>query len=108
MIKSTHQRQTLTTTLLDWQLFRLFSAPVLLCTSAQCAVNPGSRQPWTCGWMIAPGKVGHAVNRLSAKLKADLMDMGATARRGVAAAVIGNSAEKVLTQARCDVLALKP
>jgi universal stress protein E len=54
------------------------------------------------------GKVGHAVNRLSARLKADLMVMGTTARRGVAAMVLGNSAEKVLMKARCDVLALKP
>ncbi len=57
---------------------------------------------------VAMGKVGQAVNRLSAKLKADLLVMGTTARRGVAARVIGNSAEKVLDRARCDVLALKP
>lgn len=57
---------------------------------------------------VPMGKVGHAVNRLSAKLGADLMVMGTTARRGLAAAVIGNSAEKVLMRARCDVLALKP
>lgn len=57
---------------------------------------------------VPMGKVGHAVNRLSTKLKADLMVMGTTARRGVAATVIGNSAEKVLMRARSDVLALKP
>lgn len=57
---------------------------------------------------VPMGKVGHAVNRLSEKLKADLLVMGTTARRGVSARVIGNSAEKVLTRARCDVLALKP
>ncbi len=57
---------------------------------------------------VVMGKVGQAVNRLSEKLGADLMVMGTTARRGVAATVIGNSAEKVLTRARCDVLALKP
>lgn len=57
---------------------------------------------------VPMGKVGHAVNRLSEKLKADLMVMGTTARRGMAAAVIGNSAEKVLMRARSDVLALKP
>jgi universal stress protein E len=57
---------------------------------------------------VPMGKVGHAVNRLSARLKADLMVMGTTARRGVAALVVGNSAEKVLMKARCDVLALKP
>ncbi len=54
------------------------------------------------------GKVGHAVNRLSSRLKADLMVMGTTARTGLSALVIGNSAEKVLTKARSDVLALKP
>ncbi|MEQ8994501.1 MAG: universal stress protein, partial [Pseudomonadales bacterium] len=57
---------------------------------------------------VPMGKVGHAVNRLSARLRADLMVMGTTARRGVAAVVLGNSAEKVLMRARCDVLALKP
>jgi universal stress protein E len=57
---------------------------------------------------VPMGKVGHAMNRLSAKLKADLMVMGTTARKGLKGLVIGNSAEKVLIKARCDVLALKP
>jgi universal stress protein E len=57
---------------------------------------------------VPMGKVGHAVNRLSTRLKADLLVMGTTARRGLTATVIGNSAERVLTRARCDVLALKP
>ncbi|NJN52807.1 MAG: universal stress protein [Gammaproteobacteria bacterium] len=34
--------------------------------------------------------------------------MGTTARRGVKGLVIGNSAERVLAKAPCDVLALKP
>lgn len=54
------------------------------------------------------GKVGFAVNSVAGKIKADLLVMGTTARRGLAGLVIGNSAEKVLTRARCDVLALKP
>jgi universal stress protein E len=57
---------------------------------------------------VPTGKIGHAVNRLSARLKADLMVMGTTARRGLRGLVIGNSAEKVLMKARSDVLALKP
>jgi universal stress protein E len=57
---------------------------------------------------VPMGKVGHAVNRLSQRLKADLLVMGTTARRGLAAQVVGNSAEKVLMRARCDVFALKP
>jgi len=57
---------------------------------------------------VVMGKVGQTVNRLSKKLKAGLMVMGTSARKGVAAAVIGNSAEKVLMRAATDVLALKP
>jgi universal stress protein E len=57
---------------------------------------------------VSMGKVGQAVNRISRKLNADLLVMGTTARRGIAAGVVGNSAEKVLMRARCDVLALKP
>jgi universal stress protein E len=57
---------------------------------------------------VPTGKIGHAVNRLSARLKADLMVMGTTARKGLRGFVIGNSAEKVLMKARSDVLALKP
>lgn len=57
---------------------------------------------------VPMGKVGHAVNRVAEALRADLLVMGTTARRGVAARVIGNSAEKVLVRAQCDVLALKP
>lgn len=60
-------------------------------------------------WLHVPmGKVGHAVNRLAARLKAELLVMGTTARRGVAATVIGNSAEMVLQRSRCDVLAVRP
>ena len=57
---------------------------------------------------VPAGKVGQAVNRQAARLRADLMVMGTTARKGLAARVIGNSAEKVLARAQCDVLALKP
>ncbi len=54
------------------------------------------------------GKVGHVVNQISRKTKADLLVMGTTARKGLRGLVIGNSAERVLAKARCDVLALKP
>jgi len=54
------------------------------------------------------GKVGAVVNGVAAKIRADIMVMGTTARRGAAGLLIGNSAEKVLSKARCDVLALKP
>lgn len=54
------------------------------------------------------GKVGSAVNSVASKIKADLMVMGTTARKGVKGMVIGNSAERVLMKARGDLLALKP
>jgi len=54
------------------------------------------------------GKVGHAVNNVASKVKADLLVMGTTGRTGVKGLVIGNAAEKVLTRARCEILALKP
>lgn len=54
------------------------------------------------------GKIGHAVNNVASKLKADLLVIGTTSRRGVRGFLIGNSAEKVLAKARCDILAIKP
>jgi len=54
------------------------------------------------------GAVGHAVNGIANKIKADLLVIGTTARKGVRGKVIGNSAERVLNRTRCDVLALKP
>lgn len=54
------------------------------------------------------GKVGHCVNSVVDRIKAELVVMGTTARRGVKGMVLGNSAEKVLSRVNCDVLALKP
>jgi universal stress protein E len=54
------------------------------------------------------GKVGHAVNSVASKLKADLLVMGTTSRKGLRGFLLGNSAERVLAKARCDVLAVKP
>lgn len=54
------------------------------------------------------GKVGHAVNSVASKLKADLLVLGTTSRKGLRGFLLGNSAERVLTKARCDVLAIKP
>jgi universal stress protein E len=54
------------------------------------------------------GKVGVAVAATAARLKADLLVVGSSARRGVGALVLGNSAEKILTRVGCDVLAVHP
>jgi universal stress protein E len=54
------------------------------------------------------GKVGQGVNNVAGKIKADLLVMGTTGKTGLKGLVLGNSAEKVLTRAQCDILALKP
>ena len=48
------------------------------------------------------GKPGVAISGLAGKLKAELIVIGTTARKGVAGMLVGNTAEKVLTSARCD------
>ena len=54
------------------------------------------------------GKPGVALSGLAAKLKAEVIVLGTTARTGVSGLLVGNTAEKVLNDARCDILAIKP
>jgi universal stress protein E len=54
------------------------------------------------------GPVDKVITSESARLKAQLVVMGTVGRRGVKAALIGNTAEQVLERLRTDVLALKP
>ena len=42
------------------------------------------------------------------KLQADLVVMGTVARTGIAGLLIGNTAEAILEQVQCSVLAVKP
>jgi nucleotide-binding universal stress UspA family protein len=48
------------------------------------------------------------VPALARNLEADLLVMGTVARTGVPGYLIGNTAEAILTQAECSVLAVKP
>lgn len=48
------------------------------------------------------------VPRLVERLKADMVVMGTVARTGIPGFIIGNTAEAVLHQLQCSVLALKP
>ena len=54
------------------------------------------------------GKVGHAVAQTAAKLKADLLVVGSYAHRVRQMVGLGNSAERILTRASTDVLAVHP
>lgn len=57
---------------------------------------------------IRAGVAHKVIPSVANKIKADLVVLGTVGRRGVAAQLIGNTAEKVLTHLRTDVLALKP
>jgi universal stress protein E len=54
------------------------------------------------------GKVGQLVNATARKIDADLLVVGTAARRGVGAALLGNSAERILSRAGCDLLVVHP
>lgn len=53
------------------------------------------------------GKPGTAMAGLAKQLRAELIVMGTAARRGVQGMVVGNTAERVLTEARCDLLTVR-
>jgi universal stress protein E len=54
------------------------------------------------------GKVGHTVADTARKLNADLLIVGTAAHRAKRLMGLGNSAERVLARAPCDVLAVHP
>ncbi len=53
-------------------------------------------------------EAARAMARLTASGDVDLLLIGSTARSGVAGAVMGNTAEKIVDQVPCSILALKP
>lgn len=57
---------------------------------------------------LPKGRAEKEIPALAAQLKADLVIMGTVARTGVPGLFIGNTAEAVLYQLHCAVLALKP
>lgn len=54
------------------------------------------------------GAAATAIPDLAKRLPADLVVMGTVARTGIAGLLIGNTAEAVLEQLQCSVLAVKP
>jgi len=54
------------------------------------------------------GSAGEVIPRLAGELAADIVVMGTVARTGVAGLFIGNTAESILEQLQCAVLAVKP
>lgn len=54
------------------------------------------------------GEASSVIPETALRLQADLVVMGTVARTGIAGWLIGNTAEAVLQQLRCSVLAIKP
>ncbi|HNZ64378.1 MAG TPA: universal stress protein [Smithella sp.] len=57
---------------------------------------------------LPQGDAQKMIPAMAASLQADLVVMGTIARTGVAGLIIGNTAEAVLDQLECSVLAVKP
>lgn len=57
---------------------------------------------------LRQGVPGEEIPNLVTELRSDLLVMGTVARTGVSGLVIGNTAEEILDQASCSVLAVKP
>ncbi|MBL0141982.1 MAG: universal stress protein [Betaproteobacteria bacterium] len=54
------------------------------------------------------GVAATVIPRMAKQLEADLVVMGTVARTGIAGLLIGNTAEAILEQLQCSVLAVKP
>lgn len=57
---------------------------------------------------IVRGIAGEEIPKLATEMDIDLVVMGTVARSGIAGVLIGNTAETVLSQLKCSVLAIKP
>jgi nucleotide-binding universal stress UspA family protein len=57
---------------------------------------------------LLKGIAGELIPALAAAKDADLIIMGTVSRSGVSGLLIGNTAEKVLNQAYCSMLTVKP
>jgi nucleotide-binding universal stress UspA family protein len=54
------------------------------------------------------GEAGALIPELAEKMEVDLIVMGTVGRGGIAGLLIGNTAEEILQQVDCSVLAVKP
>ena len=57
---------------------------------------------------LPKGPARKMIPRLAKELRADLVVLGTTARAGIAGLILGNTAEAILDQVSCSVLAIKP
>ncbi len=57
---------------------------------------------------VQEGLAEDVIDEIANKIDAELVVLGTIGRTGLSAAIIGNTAEHVIDQLKCDVLALKP
>lgn len=57
---------------------------------------------------LVQGAAAQELPQLAKKLQVDIVVMGTVARTGIPGLIIGNTAEAILTQLNCSVLAIKP
>lgn len=57
---------------------------------------------------LVRGPAGKVIPRVANKIKADMVVIGSIGRRGVKGALLGNTAEQVLSNLRTDILTLRP
>lgn len=57
---------------------------------------------------LVKGAAGKEIPALAKRIEADLIVLGTVARTGIAGFIIGNTAETILNQIECSVLAIKP
>jgi universal stress protein E len=57
---------------------------------------------------LVHGSAGKEIPALAKRIQVDLVVMGTVARTGVAGFIVGNTAETILNQIDCSVLAIKP
>jgi len=60
------------------------------------------------GFHLPKGPAKKVIAPLAAELRADFVVMGTVARTGISGLIIGNTAEAILDQLTCSVLAIKP
>ena len=57
---------------------------------------------------LRQGPASRVIPDMATQLKADLVVMGTLGRTGISGLIIGNTAEAILDQLTCSVLAIKP
>lgn len=70
--------------------------------------QPYSLTSQSPGVLLCQGDAGHVIPQLVESEGVDLVVMGTVGREGLSGAIMGNTAEMILNQVRCSVLAVKP